>query len=148
MDPGEVKKDFTDPRVALQVVAGVSLEVGILDGTKTEEDGTRVVDIGAIHEFGLGNVPERSFLRGYFLEHRADVMEAARRLFKAYPPDQALELLGQWIVGQIQARITLRIPPPLKPETIKRKSKDGKVKDVPLIDGGILRSSISYVVKK
>ena len=37
--------------------------------------------------------------------------------------------------------------PPNAPSTIEKKSKNGKIKDNPLIDTGELRKSITYVVK-
>lgn len=123
------------------------LSVGVLgpNAAKAHEgaDGLSVADIGAIHEFGLG-VPERSFLRGYFDEHANTVAEAARRLIASRgPTTQALNLLGQFVVGQIQIRIANNIPPALAPATVARKKSS-----VALIHTGQLRGAISYKIDK
>lgn len=139
----------------LRVFSGSKLRIGILDGTKphdppeAREEGApaqrvevTIGEIAARHEFGIG-VPERSFLRGYFHENSATVAEATLRLFRSRGANAAtLEVLGAWIVGQIQTRISNRIPPPNAPETIARKGSD-----VPLIDTGQLRSSVTHKVE-
>jgi hypothetical protein len=127
------------------------IQVGILsaEGAKSKEepDGKKskltVLDVAYFHEFGLG-VPERSFLRGWLDEKQGEVEKALTRMAESVlagkrEPEPALNVLGQAFVGGIQKRITEHIPPPLAEETIKRKGSD-----VPLIDTGQLRSSISY----
>lgn len=127
-----------------KLLAGHDLKVGILGGIHKPEGGEESIPLpvlGAIHEFGLG-VPQRSFLRGYVNEHRQDINEATLRLLKSRGPStETLEVIGQWIVGQIQKRIANRIAPPLSPVTIRVKGSD-----VPLIDTGQLRAGISYKV--
>ena len=58
-------------------------------------------------------------------------------------PEQLADLLGQKYVGQIQARISAGIPPPLAESTIARKGSS-----VPLIDTGQLRSAVTYEVRR
>lgn len=106
-----------------------------------------VGEIGEIHEFGLGSAPRRSFLADWADEHTDDfgkvVTAGARALVqgKLSGPLQFLEQVGAWAVGSIQQRMADNIPPPLAPETIKRKGSS-----VALIDTGQLRSSITYRV--
>ena len=57
--------------------------------------------------------------------------------------DAALEQFGAWSKGEIQARIARGVPPPNAASTVKRKGSS-----TPLIDTGILRSSIDYEVRK
>jgi len=102
-------------------------------------------EIAAIHEFGLGSCPRRSFLAGWVDENgdkiRQVVKAGAAALVsgKLSSPLQFLNQVGGWSVGQIQQRMAANIPPPLAPETIKRKGSS-----VALIDTGQLRSSITY----
>lgn len=126
------------------------IRVGILaqDGAQPHEgaEGFRVIDIAQIHEFGLGNVPQRSFIRAWFDENQDRARGAIRRLLQSVvrgdrTAEQAVELFAQWVVGQMQKRMAQGIPPALSARTIKRKGSS-----VPLIDTGQLRSSISYQI--
>lgn len=123
------------------------LRVGVFGGaTKPEGEGEKSIPLpylGAIHELGLG-VPQRSFLRAYVDGNRATINEATLRLIKSRGADPVvLELLGQFIVGEIQKRMAVGIPPPNAPSTIARKGSS-----TPLIHHGQLRAAVSYVVKK
>lgn len=105
-----------------------------------------VLDIGTIHEFGLGNNPERSFIRAWADENKAKNQKTISTLMKSVAQgkrtiEDASDIIGLRFVGDIQRRMRNRIPPPLKSETIARKGSD-----VPLIDTGQLRSSIQYKV--
>lgn len=105
-----------------------------------------VYDIAAIHEFGAPEVgiPKRSFIRGYFDESEEKLRKDLAKLIPSIvqgtrTPEEVVNLMGVRMVGQIQARIAKRIPPPLKQATIDRKGSS-----VPLIDTGQLRASITY----
>lgn len=116
-----------------------------------EEAGMTVVALGAIHEFGLGNVPERSFIRAWFDENQDRAKEALRRLMVSVvegkrKPQHALELFAQWALGEMQKRMADGIPPALQPETLRKKTRAGKTGEKPLIDTGQLRSSLSYEI--
>jgi hypothetical protein len=124
----------------------ISVGVFETDGAKVYVDGVTVLDVATFHEFGLG-VPERSFLRGWFDENIERAREALVRLMRSVvegkrTKEQALELFGVWLVGEIQKRMAENIPPPLAPETIARKGSD-----VALIDTGSLRSSVTYKIE-
>ena len=54
---------------------------------------------------------------------------------------RALGLLGARMSADMKMTIKNRIPPPLQPETIRRKGSD-----VPLIDTGQLINSITWAV--
>lgn len=124
------------------------MAVGVFEanGSKTYEDGMTVLEVATIHEFGTSTIPERSFIRAYFDENQTRIRKMMTALMGSViegkrTKEQVLEILGQKLVGEIQARIAARIPPPLAPETVRRKGSD-----VPLIDTGQLRSSITYKV--
>lgn len=129
-------------------------EVSDKDGAPTN---LTVSALAAIHEFGGGNVPERSFIRSYF-DGRGEqlrgmlgkLMETAMRaaIAAGRPITDAdrmrvLNRLGLKMQTDIQMRISAGdITPPLDPKTIARKGSS-----TPLIDTGQLRSSITYEVK-
>jgi hypothetical protein len=106
-----------------------------------------VLDIGTIHEFGLGRVPQRSFVRAWFDElapkNKRRVMLIAQRVLKGQLSERrGLELLGLEFQASMQARITRGIAPPNAPATIAKKGSSTS-----LIDTGQLRQAISYEVE-
>ena len=116
--------------------------------------GASVVEIGAIHEFGAGNVPERSFIRDTVDTYRAkylkymgasfrrEVMDIAKS--KSTPAESiTLKRLGLMVEGDMKKRIAQGINPPLKPETIRKKKSS-----TPLIDTGQLRASIASEIRR
>lgn len=133
--------------VRAQDLKGSQIAVGITAAKGAKPHGkTTILDIATWHEFGTTTIPERSFLRAWFDENQEQAKVWVERVTKLVvegrlTKEKALMLLGTKFVGEIQARIANRIPPPLAPETIARKGSD-----VPLIDTGQLRSSITYVV--
>jgi hypothetical protein len=124
------------------------VKVGIIGAAASaDHDGVTNVEVGSFHEFGLG-VPRRSFIADYVDQNVGDIeshiRKAAKRVVKGKSTiDQALELLGIYIQGEIQQRMAAGIPPPLKQTTIDRKGSS-----TPLIDTGQLRSAITYEVER
>jgi hypothetical protein len=122
--------------------------VGVIDGKGGEKPhgntGLTVGELADIHEFGLG-VPERSFLRAWFDENRAQVQETLRAahrqvLLGKLTPKRAGELIGLKFAGEIQKFIAEgHVQPPLSEQTVKKKGSS-----VPLIDTGQLRAAISW----
>lgn len=132
------------------------IHVGILeaDAAKPHEGGGgTVLAVATVHEFGLGHVPQRSFLGSYFDEnagrHRSQIRAMLQSVIKGKrTPAQMLDLLGLQWVGEIQKRISAGISPALAAATIRRKTRaDGAVADIPLILTGQLRASISHLAK-
>jgi hypothetical protein len=110
------------------------------EGGEEHPGGISVAEIGSIHEFGLG-VPERSFVRVWFDENKSRLPEAIRvELETAIAqgnPRLAIERLAITIQASIQQRISNGIDPELAESTILQKGSS-----TPLIDTGVLRSSI------
>ena len=130
--------------------AGRVVDVGIIgSGADAPADGggLTVGQLAEWHEFGVG-VPQRSFLRAWADADRAKIDDTIRKLMRKVikgdlTKDQALAQFGAWAQGQAQAFISAgRVTPPLHPATIDRKGSD-----VPLIDTGQLRSSITHEVR-
>ena len=118
------------------------------------EEAVTIIAIAIANEFGTvdekGNVhtPERSFIRAWFDEAEAglreDLVKLARSVVEGKrTADEILEILGLRAVGQIQSRIAQGIAPANAQSTIDRKGSS-----TPLVDQGILRSSITYEIDK
>ena len=135
------------------------IEVGILDvaGDRphAQGDALTVFDVGMINEFGATftasdgtkhEIPARSFIRAWFDEQEPELRDDLVKLLQAVvrgerTGPQILELLGQRMVGQIQERISDGIDPENAASTVARKGSS-----TPVIDTGVLRSSVSYRV--
>lgn len=139
----------------LRTLDRLSLQVGIVQGKGAEEateSGATLAEIGAVHEFGTkdGRIPERSFIRRTLEAKRARINDTFRRAAGAIVEnrisvDDALNQLGSYVAGEIQATIKTgpHIPPPLSPATVAAKGSSR-----PLVDTGRLAQSISWRVKK
>lgn len=118
-----------------------------VDGNRPSPDaGLTVAAVGSFHEFGLGNNPERSFIRAWFDERLTTNQNILARLMKRVVKGKlsladALSQFGANAAGNVQARIARGIPPRLAPETIRRKGSSK-----PLINTGQLRNAVSYQV--
>ena len=103
--------------------------------------------IEAIHEFGLGGMPQRSFLRSAFDENKPMINKMGDHIvnsaIKGISTETALDQLGNVVQGMVQKKIVDGPFVPNSPATIKRK-KSSK----PLIDTGHLRQSIRYVIER
>lgn len=120
--------------------------VGSKASAQEADSGLTVAEVAEKHEFGIG-VHRRSWLIDY-VDANMSLLQARMRaiadtVVRLHRPERpGLEQFGQKAVGEIQERIAARIPPPLSDVTIAMKGSD-----VPLIDTGQLRSSISYIVE-
>lgn len=120
----------------------------------SSKTGETVAQIAAKHEFGVG-VPQRSFLRATFEANKAEYQGLlARGLMdelmssigqrRVFDPNSApaLKRLALKMEGDVKKRIAAGIPPPNAPSTIARKGSS-----TPLIDTGVLRQSVSALVR-
>ncbi len=125
-----------------------TLRVGILSEAAGASHGAMTVgDIATLHEFGIGQ-PERSFIRAWADEESGKIEIALRKVAESvirgkYDLATGLERVGALFAASIQARIAGGIAPANAPSTIAKKGSS-----TPLIDQGILRSSISHEVGK
>jgi hypothetical protein len=103
--------------------------------------------IAAIHEFGLGDMPQRSFLRSAYDENLPMIDKMIQRVANGavfgLGTNAALNQLGNVVQGMVQRKIVDGLFVPNSAATIKRK-KSSK----PLIDTGHLRQSIRYVIER
>lgn len=99
-----------------------------------------VAELATIHEFGLG-APERSFIRGFYDLTEADVRALLVQQFSrpGVDPLVAGDLCALKIEAAMKTFINDKVNlEPNTDETIARKGSD-----VPLVDTGVLRSSIT-----
>lgn len=103
--------------------------------------------IAAIHEFGLSDMPQRSFLRSAYDENLPMIDKMIQRVANGavfgLGTNAALNQLGNVVQGMVQRKIVDGPFVPNSPATIKRKKSSR-----PLIDTGHLRQSIRYVIER
>lgn len=141
---------------ALAAMGERGLTIGVNDAHHRpapgrKDPGLTNAQLGAIHEFGLGNVPERSFLRAWLDDENNWLPELERRLDAAIAAaergenvDNWLEGFAQFCVKSIQERMRAGIEPPLLASTLNRKVGG----DTPLIDTEQLINAIAYELSK
>lgn len=129
-------------RIAKTMRGPGSVVVGLPKGSNDYPDGTSVIMVGAVHEFGSDsrNVPQRSFLRSTVQEKRRKYKRMFSKLAKKIisgniTSKQALQIIGLQVESDVKNKITDIKEPELK-------SRDGN----PLIDTGHLRQSIIHEV--
>jgi phage gpG-like protein len=129
----KIAKSFKEPG---------SVKVGLPKGSNDYPDGTSVIMVGLVHEFGSPSkgIPERSFLRSTVAEEKRSIKRMMAKMAKQIldgklDADKALQLLGLKVQTDVKAKITDLKEPALK-------SRDGN----PLIDTGHLRQSIIFQV--
>lgn len=106
-----------------------------------------LLEVAALHEFGGGRTPQRSFIRATIDAQRSEIERLQQVLGMQVVAGkidarQALDMLGQKVAAWCQARIAAGIAPPLKPATIARKGSS-----TPLVDTGQLKSAITWRVE-
>lgn len=109
-----------------------------------------VLEIGIIHEFGLGNNPVRSFLKMPFKIKETQIKKAFsvsfKRVLDGNDPIQQMERLGFYLQNISLASFNNKGYgkwEPLKPETVKRKGGSEAI----LTDTATLKRSITAVVR-
>jgi hypothetical protein len=134
---------------AAEVIAKVGIFGDTTENQRTDGPLTNV-EIGTVHEFGGGNVPERSFLRSTLRvnreKYKATIAAGVQAIAKGRATlHQVLEVVGMQAAHDVKARITqgAGIPPPLAPATVAAKGSSR-----PLVDTGQLVNSITHRVER
>ena len=119
-----------------------TVKVGLPKGSNAYPDGTSVIMVGSVHEFGSPSkgIPERSYLRSSVLEGKSKYKSMFTKLAKKITGGkmtmpEALSILGQQMQNDVRDKITDLKSPALK-------GREGN----PLVDTGHLRQSIVYEV--
>ena len=121
---------------------------GKSNSIKKNNDGLTVVDVARWHEFGLGNNPERSFLRSTWDDNKKALPDRFFKTIKKVSKNngdikEVLHNVGVWMKRKVQQKFTKNNWEDLSKGT-KRARKQTNPK--PLIDTNQLRGSISYEV--
>lgn len=125
--------------------AKTGVKVGILEGAGMHDgdgEAMTVAQIAAIHEFGMGNMPERSFIRAGTDEARPQIGRLSEHLVKGEADAvTAANQLGAFAAAKIQAKI---VAGPFVPNSEATVAKKGSSR--PLIDTGQMRQSVTWAV--
>lgn len=125
-----------------------TIKVGLSDAQHEGTDLT-IAQLGAIHEFGLGNVPPRSFLRAWVDQNQKEWMSWLRTgvLEELMKSRQWASNFGRYAVKGVQALIRKGIPPELQDATVKAKARKGQPA-TPLIATEQLIDGVEYEVEQ
>lgn len=98
-------------------------------------------DVAVFNHFGTKRIPARPFLDVGIQSQQDKILKAGKEIFaKSRNLGLAVDAMGAVAVSAVQQYISRNnIPPPLSPETIKRKGSSHA-----LIDTGQLRQSITW----
>jgi phage gpG-like protein len=154
MKPEDTLKKTTAYLQNLEDAKRLALAVGLPKGKATSKiygDGMTVVSVAAIHEYGAGNNPTRSFLRIPYKIKKDAIRKLLISLFKGVAEkglDASSQLEKAGVVLQNISKEAFETKgygtwPDIKPSTKARKGSSA-----PLIDTGILRGSITYEVRR
>lgn len=129
-------------RISKQMGKGPNgVKVGLPKGSNDYPDGTSVIMVGTVHEFGSDSqgIPQRSYLRSTMIEKKRDYKKLFSKLslkiVRGMEVKKALGIIGLQAQTDVQAKIESIDSPPLK-------NREGN----PLIDTGHLRQSITFEV--
>lgn len=119
-------------------------------GSQVYGDGRTVISNGATHEYGYGPIPQRSFLRAPFEIKHKEIAEGIAKLYEAVTAGAISVDTGLGRVGVLTANISkgaftsqgYGTWDALSSSTVKAKGSDQT-----LIDTGILRNSITWVIR-
>ena len=141
----DIDKGFKAFRAELQRAKNATVEIGIHEDKYN--NGLSVSEYAAYNEFGTIDIPERSFMRSTFDEKQSQINADMAKRYQQVKDGKigvhrALSLIGERHAQDIQDKIGSIIQPANSAVTIARK---GSTKT--LIDTGVMRQSIRYVVK-
>ena len=130
-------------KISKRMNSAESVKVGLPKGSNNYPDGTSVIMVGTVHEFGSPSkgIPERSFLRSTVIEgkskYKSMFKKVATRIEKGtLNMKQGLNLIGLQVQTDVRQKITDIKDPALK-------NREGN----PLVDTGHLRQSIIFKVE-
>lgn len=131
----------------LKELADLEVCVGFQSGDGTYDGGADVAEVAAYNELGSSTSPARPFMRQSFENHESELQKACddvnNTLSKGGTAQQALTRLGTFAKGLVQEEIVDGDFAPNAESTIKQKGSAQ-----PLIDTGLMRQSVNFVVRK
>jgi phage gpG-like protein len=154
-----LKDNFGDLVKALNALPIHDVLVGIPEENADRKQGQGPITnaaLGYIHENGApeANIPARPFLMPGIRSAEPKVAKYMMQAGKAALDgeeeriDRILHAAGMVASNSVKDTINAGVPPALKEGTIAARLRRGRTGNVPLIDTGQLRNSITYVVRK
>ena len=135
----------------LKELKKTTLSVGVFSDVKNTEakPTTYVADYAIANEYGIGHIPERSFMRSTVNEKQNEWSKLMSNVFMDVAQgkrnaEKELYEVGGIVRKDIIAKIDSNINPPNRPSTLRKKNlrNKGKRKNKTLIDHGVLKRSI------
>lgn len=134
---------------------GLRLDVGFVGpkaSAKHADSKLTVAVIAAIHEFGAGRVPERSFLRSTMESNQARYIAmiataASLSVLGTQTVESALAHIGDLIVSDIVQAVKSGIEPPLSEETERKKAAKNQPL-IPLIATKQMIEAVTFAVRR
>ena len=118
-------------------------------GGKVYGDGLSVIAVGAMHEYGFGNNPQRSFLRVPFKTKQKELSSKIAKQFElvanGLDPVIGLNRIGAIATNISKGAFVTMGYGTWTPITEKTARRKGSTRT--LIDNGVLRGSITWVVR-
>jgi hypothetical protein len=125
----------------------VRVVVGVTEGAGDYPDGATVAEVAQWNHDGTSWIPARPFLSRPLSADDPEVQKMMARIsaaiFAGKPADPILNAAGQWAVNRCRRAIDARAYEPNAERTVQRKGSD-----LPLVDTGVLRSAITYEVRR
>lgn len=150
MTPQDLLNTTMNFEAQLKKAKSMTVDAGVLrEKAANYGDGTTVLDVAVVHEFGLGNSPARSFIRHTVAVKQDEIQAMIGKEFEKIlnmksDTEKSLGLVGIKAVNLIKGAFTSNgygSWPPLKEETVRAKGSSQT-----LIDTGALRNSIHHRV--
>lgn len=129
-----------DKKIKQKYTTKSTLEVGFLGGKYP--NGVKVASVAFWNEYGTIKIPPRPFFRNAINDNNQKWIKFLKQKAKDSSIDNALNLTGEMVRGDIVKSITKTTTPPNSIYTISKKHSTH-----PLIDTGFLRASVSYQIK-
>ena len=111
------------------------------------EDGSTIIEVGAVHEFGLGKVPQRSFLRVPLKENNNKISTFIAKEWSLVFDGKTTTEKALNKVGMFARNISVGSFRDNNWAPLHQMTEDRKGSSTPLIDTGNLRQSITWVVR-
>ncbi len=130
----------------IEKLKGLQVHVGFQAGEVTDDNGVDIANVAAFNELGTATAPARPFLRKSVDENTGKIKTMCasqlKRLRDGATAEDVLNKVGVFQKGLVQRKIVDGSFAPNAPSTIRKKHSDK-----PLIDTGLMRRSVNYVIK-
>lgn len=154
MKPQEVMAMTKQFENEIRKAKSMSVDVGLIAAKVTGKiygNGQTVLEVGYIHEYGLGNNPKRSWLRTPFLIKQKEIANFIDKRFEnvfdgSMDAQKAMGQIGLYATSISQGAFTSQGYGQW--EDITEETKKRKGSSQVLIDTGILRGSITWILNK